>query len=412
MSFQQGLSGLNAASKALDAIGNNISNSSTVGFKAAQVQFADAFAASLSAGASSQVGIGTTVDKVKQAFTQGNIESTNNPLDVAINGQGFFRMSHEGAISYTRNGQFLIDKSNYLVNGQGYRLTGYAVATDGTIIDSEPVELLINKSDLPPIATTEATLGFNVDATEDVIGGAIDITDPATYNAATSMTVYDTLGYAHTVTFYFNKAAANDWDIAVGLDGTDITATVVAPGTNLVFGDDGLIDTSIVGNGTVGFTTTTVAAATGAQELTISVDMTDATQYGSAFGVSTLTQDGYASGRLTGVNIGSDGIMQGRYSNGLSRTLGQIVLYTFANPEGLEAGGSNQWIQTSASGEALRGTPGDGSRGVLQASAVEQSNVDLTAELVSMITSQRAYQANAQSIKTQDQVMQTLVNLR
>lgn len=400
MSFQQGLSGLNAAAKGLDAVSNNVSNAATVGFKSASAQFADVFAASIAGGGSGQIGIGVNLSQVKQAFTQGNISVTNNPLDVAINGGGFFRMSDNGAITYTRNGQFLVNKDGYVVNSAGSHLTGYVANAAGIIVPSSPTDILISNADLVPNATTTGAIGLNLDSRETT-PPAFVYTDPTTYNSSTAMTVYDSLGNSHVMTLYFRKTAANAWDVYTGLDGN-------APGaaSAMTFTSAGAVNTG----GTLG--PLAFAVTTGANALSITLDLTTATQFGSTFGVNSLTQDGYTSGRLSGLSIADNGVIQGRYSNGQSRDLGQIVLANFANPNGLQSLGGNQWSETAASGQPLVGEPNSGSLGALQSAAVEEANIDLTAELVNMITAQRNYQANAQSIKTQDAVMQTLVNLR
>lgn len=402
MSFQQGLSGLNGAAKALDAIGNNVSNASTSGFKSSSAQFADVFASSLTGGGGTQVGIGTTINAVKQSFTQGNISVTNNPLDVAINGGGFFRMSDNGAISYTRNGQFLIDKDGYVVNSAAQRLTGYAATATGVIVPSTPSEIRVDTSDLTPQATSLSEVGLNLDSRQGVPATAFAVTDPTSYNASTSMSVYDTLGNSHVMGIYFVKTAtANQWSLYTNLDGGAPTAA-----TTVTFTAAGQLS---------GFTPVaqSFAVTTGATSpMTYNLDLTGSTQFGSSFGVNRIAQDGYTSGRLSGVAISPDGIMQGRYSNGQSRNLSQIVLVNFNNPNGLQPLGGNQWAESSASGQPIIGAPASGTLGVLQSAAIEESNVDLTAELVSMITAQRNYQANAQTIKTQDQVLSTLTQLR
>jgi flagellar hook protein FlgE len=401
MSFQQGLSGLNAAAKGLDAVSNNVSNAATVGFKGASAQFADVFAASIAGGGSGQVGIGVNLSQVKQSFTQGNISVTNNPLDVAINGGGFFRMSDNGAISFARNGQFLVDKDGYVVNSAGAHLTGYVANAAGVIVPSSPTDLMISSSDLVPNATTDGTLGLNLDSRDTVPAAAFLYTDPTTYNSSTAMTVYDSLGNSHVMSLYFRKTAANAWNVYAGMDGA-------APGAAnaMTFTTAGAVNTG----GTIG--PLAFAVTTGANALSITLDLTAATQFGSTFGVNSMSQDGYTSGRLSGLSISSEGVVQGRYSNGQSRNLGQIVLANFANPNGLQSLGGNQWSETADSGQPLIGAPNSGSLGSLQSAAVEESNIDLTGELVNMITAQRNYQANAQSIKTQDAIMQTLVNLR
>lgn len=422
MSFQQGLSGLNGAQGALDAISNNVANSATVGFKQSKTQFADVYAASLQSSGGNQIGIGVAIDAVAQQFTQGNITVTNNPLDVAINGQGFFRMSDSGTITYTRNGQFLIDKEGYVINGDGLRLTGYLADANGTVIPSSPAEIVIDTSDINPRATTTAAGGVNLDSRESVPANAANwtaaflasgnIPTPDMYNASTSVTVYDTLGNQHILTMYFVKlASAGNWDVYTQLDSPSAANPVTrapsgAGGPVLNFDSNGLLTTGMPL--ALSFPLTTGAVT----PLAFDLDYTGSTQFGANFGVNRLFQDGYTSGRLSGLAVGNDGVIKGRYSNGQARDMAQIVLVNFANPNGLVSLGGNQWAETSESGAPLVGAPDSGSLGSLQSAAVEDSNVDLTQELVNMITQQRNYQANAQSIRTQDQILQTLVNLR
>lgn len=407
MSFQQGLSGLNAASKSLDVIGNNISNSGTVGFKQSQAQFSDVFANTLSGSGGTQVGIGSKLSTVAQLFSQGNISVTNNPLDIAVNGQGFFRMSDGGAISYSRNGQLQIDKSGHIVNGSGLRLTGYLANSAGVLNTAAPTDLLIPSSDLTPNATAKVDATLNVDSRAGTLSAAaFDLNDPTTYNSSTSVAVFDSLGNAHTLSTFFLKTAANTWDVFASNDGVQVGAAAVG---TLTFRSDGAIDTVAT---TLPFAISTAVTTGAVTPLVMNLDFTGTTQFGSSFGVNSLTQDGFTSGRLAGFSIGGDGVILGRYTNGQSATLGQVVLANFNNPQGLQPLGDNGWAETSTSGAPLVGAPSSGSLGALQSAAVEDSNVDLTAELVNMITAQRVYQANAQSIKTQDAVLQTLVNLR
>lgn len=407
MSFQQGLSGLNSASKSLDVIGNNISNASTIGYKQSQAQFSDVFANSLSGSGGAQVGIGSKLATVAQLFSQGNISVTNNPLDIAVNGQGFFRMSDSGAISYSRNGQFQIDKSGYIVNGNGQRLTGYLANSSGALSTAAPTDLLIPSSDLTPAATSAVNAVVNVDSrAAPKIAADFSLSDPATYNNSTSAAIYDSLGNAHTLSMFFVKTAANTWQVFAANDGVQIGAGSVG---TLTFRSDGAIDTAAT---TLPFNVSVPVTTGATTPVVTTLDFTGTTQFGSGFGVNTLSQDGYTSGRLSGFSVGGDGLIQGRYTNGKSATLGQVVLANFNNPQGLQPLGDNGWAETSTSGAPLVGAPNTGSLGALQSAAVEDSNVDLTAELVNMITAQRVYQANAQSIKTQDAVLQTLVNLR
>lgn len=404
MSFQQGLSGLNAASKSLEVIGNNVSNANTVGFKQARAEFSDVFASSLYGGGSPQIGIGTKLATVAQQFTQGNITATNNTLDVAINGAGFFRLSDNGAVTYSRNGQFQMDKDGYIITGDGKRLMGNSATN---MNGSTPVEIKIDTSDLKPVATTDVTGQINLNSGSPIINQTttpFSATDPNSYTNSTAITVYDDLGNSHTIQNYFVKTAANTWNVYTTADGNDITPTTVPV---MAFTNTGAYDAANSTVGSVSFTPTT-----GSSAVTIALDYTDSTQYGSTFSVNKLSQDGYSSGRIASFTVGDDGTILGRYTNGQSEELGRVVLANFVNPNGLMSMGGNQWMATFESGNELIGTPGTSTLGMLQSSAVEDSNVDLTAELVSMITAQRVYQANAQTIKTQDQVMQTLVNLR
>ncbi|MBW7903633.1 MAG: flagellar hook protein FlgE [Rhodocyclaceae bacterium] len=447
MSFQQGLSGLNSSSRALDVIGNNIANSSTIGFKASESHFADMYAASMTGGSALQIGIGTMLATVAQQFTQGNITTTNNPLDIAITGNGFFRMSDRGAISYTRNGQFHLDKDGYFINDGGLRLTGYPASQDGTIRVQTPTDLQITPDllKLAPVATGASIGGdyagvrmsVNVDSrveakTWTAPTGAIPNIDPNMYNHSTALTIYDSLGNPHTMSFYFVKTAnTGEWEIYGNVDGTLSDGAGDVPSLDtpitVTFDSNGALasvnGTAVAPNGTVPEVAMSVDLANVATNLgrvdwgattplEFNFSLAGTTQYGAAYSEDRKTQDGYNSGVLAGLSVGGDGIIQGRYSNGQSRNIGQLVLCNFQNPNGLQNIGGNQWIETSASGQPVTGAPGSGLLGSVQSNAVEESNVDLTSELVRMITQQRNYQANAQTIKTQDQVMQTLVNLR
>ncbi|RJF98673.1 flagellar hook protein FlgE [Noviherbaspirillum saxi] len=410
MSFQQGLSGLNAASKNLETIGNNVANANTVGFKGSQAQFADVFASAITGGGGNQIGIGTKLANVSQQFTQGNVTASNNPLDIAINGDGFFRVTTNGAVSYSRNGQFQLDKNGYIVNANGARLSGYMANSAGQLSTGNAVDLRIDTAILPPNMTTEVNGTFNLDSGKTAIAAAVafDPDDATTYHNATSVTVYDSQGDSHIVNAYFRKTASNNWEVYTADDAATPAAAPALLST-LVFNPDGTLDAATLGAMPLALT---VTPDNGASPITIDVNFTGTTQYGAAFDVRTMDQDGYSSGALSGFNVGSDGVIIGRYTNGKSATLAQVVLASFTNPNGLQPMGNNMWAETSTSGVARVAAPGSGNKGVLQASAVEDSNVDLTAELVNMITAQRVYQANAQTIKTQDQVLQTLVNLR
>ena len=426
MGFQTGLSGLNASSKNLDVIGHNVANSGTVGFKASQAQFADVFAASLSGGGASQVGIGSKLSNVAQQFTQGNITVTNNPLDMAINGGGFFQLSQDGAPTYTRNGQFQLDKDNFIVASGGQRLQGFQVDAENNVTGASG-DLKISTATISPQPTgvdgslalgTGAKIGLNLDSRSPVPATAVfSSNDTTSYNSTTSFQVYDSLGNAHTLSLYFGSAGGGVWNVNARVDGEPTTVPVISPGTQLAFDTSGKLTTAMPLSIDIDLTATGLAQVppvinNAAQNLEFNLDFTGSTQFGSAFGVNTLTQDGYAPGELAGFGIGIDGTLQGRYTNGQTKTLGQVALANFANPQGLQQLGDNQWSESPSSGSALVGTPGTSGLGLLQSSATEDSNVDLTAELVNMIVAQRAYQANAQTIKTQDAIQQTLINLR
>lgn len=406
MSFQQGLSGLNAAAKNLDVVGNNVANSSTVGFKQSQAQFADVYANSLTGAGGSSVGIGVKLAQVAQQFTQGNVTSTNNPLDLAINGGGFFRMENSGEVTYQRNGQFQLDRAGFIVNPTGARLTGFAAGPGGTLLAGAPTPLSIDTADLAPQITSTLDAVLNLDSGSAVPATApFDLTNPATFNSSTAVAVYDSLGNEQTLqTFYVKTANPGEWQVYAASDGTQVGAGAIA---TLNFNTNGALTTAMPLAAVA-----IPATASGATGPSVVIDFSGTSQFGSPFSVNALTQNGYASGRLSGFNIDADGMILGRYSNGESALLGQVVLANFANPNGLQQLGNNMWAETSASGNPLVGVPSTGSLGVLQSSAVEDSNVDLTAELVNLITAQRVYQANAQTIKAQDAVLQTLVNLR
>ena len=409
MSFQQGLSGLSSASKTLEAIGNNVANANTVGFKQSQAIFTDVYAASLTGSGNSQIGIGTRMAEVAQQFSQGNVTASNNPLDIAINGGGFFRMSNNGAVSYARNGQFQLDKSGYIVNSEGAHLTGYVADSRGILSTGAPADINIRTADLPPEFTQTVDAQLNLDSRQDVpVTTPFSIDDPTSYNNATSVSVYDSLGNAHVLQTFYLKTAPGSWDVYAAADEVLINGGAAIGQLN--FGTDGELTAASQAALPIN---AAIPVTTGATPvLTVGLDFTNTTQFGSSFSVNKLDQDGYTSGRLSGFGVAGDGTVMGRYTNGKSAVLGQVVLASFANPNGLQPLGGNLWSETAESGSPMVGAPTSGNLGALQSNAVEDSNVDLTAELVNMITAQRNYQANAQTIKTQDQVMQTLVNLR
>jgi flagellar hook protein FlgE len=383
MAFQQGLSGLASSSKALDVAGNNIANSSTVGFKSSSTHFADVYGASLQGGGGSQIGIGATLGAVVQQYTQGNITATNSPLDIAINGTGFFGMSQNGSTSYTRNGQFRLDKEGFIVNDQNRKLLGVMADATGTIPQTPPSDQL--KVDFvtgTPAPTTDASITANLDSRQAAPALAFTTANPDTYNSTTAMTVYDSLGNPHTLSYYFVKSStANQWSVYNGLDGAALTAA--SPSSTLTFSTSGKLTSAAS-------LAKTFAVTTGAvSPLAFDINVADMTQFGAPFAVNDLSQNGFAPGNLAGVSVSKDGIVQARYDNGQVRDIGQVALFNFRNPNGLTSIGNNQWTETGDSGQPTPGNPNTGIFGVLQASSVEESNVE-----------------------TQDQILQTLVNIR
>ncbi|MDB5777100.1 MAG: flagellar hook protein FlgE [Herbaspirillum sp.] len=416
MGFQQGLSGLNAADKALSVTGNNIANASTVGFKDAQAQFADAYANSMNRSGNSPVGIGVSVANVSQSFTQGNITSTGNPLDIAINGDGFFRMASsltDNTPMYARNGQFQLDQNGYIINPSenGAFLTGLPAG----VVGGDPVPIKIDTSALPATATSTATDVLNLDSRGAVIATAFDATNATTYQNTTGMTVYDSLGNTHNVQTYYVKSAVSatpttTWDVYATVDGVPsppLAGGVQSPIGSLVFDANGQ---SVAATAAAQTFPVTIPAGSGTSAFTVPINYSGTIQSGSTFAELSRTQNGKAPGTLTGFNIGSDGSIVGSYSNGDTKNLGVVQLASFANPNGLQPIGNNLYLAGPSSGQAIMGSPTSGGLGSLNARSVESSNVDLTAELVNLIVAQRVYQANAQSIKAEDTVLQTAVN--
>ncbi|MFO1320000.1 MAG: flagellar hook protein FlgE [Burkholderiales bacterium] len=417
MGFQTGLSGLSTSSRNLDVIGNNVANASVAGFKGSVAQFSDVYASAVG-GSKTQIGIGSKMQSVAQMFNQGNITPTSNSLDFAIAGRGFFRMSDNGEIVYSRNGQFRMDREGFLVNSDGLKVTGYGIDSSGNIVNASPTPLQFDTADIAPKATTTFEIGVNLnsDVAKEKMP-TVTTFDPDnvnSFNFTTSGTVYDTLGNSHVQTFYFVRTAtAGTWDVYGRMDNGALANTDLGGGAGLpvqlVFDQNGALDATA---SPMPLSVSNVLSTGAVTPLAYTVDFTGSTQYGSSEGVTSLSQDGYSSGRLTGFNVSPDGLIVGRYTNGQSRNLGQVVLADFVNSQGLGSLGNNLWQETVDSGLPLVGAPNSGTVGTLQSGALEESNVELTQELVAMIVAQRVYQANAQTIKTQDSVLQTIVNLR
>ncbi|MEK9953325.1 MAG: flagellar hook protein FlgE [Curvibacter sp.] len=406
MGFQQGLSGLNATSRNLDVIGHNIANANTTGMKASRAEYGELIASSLGASGGGTRGIGVEVTTVSQQFTQGNISVTNNDLDVAINGAGFLQLRQpDGSFAYTRAGELKLDRFGYIVTNTGAQVLGYQ-----TDLAGNRLSFALNPLQLPTAApigasqTTSITAEFNLDAEAAVWNSTVPPTPLTTYG--TSLSGYDSQGVAIPVSLYMRKIGNDQWEVYT--DPTSAATATASTVATLNFGVNGQLASTVPATITVPMTSPNPAIGT----FNVTLNVPNATQFGSRFAVSDLTQDGYPPGELVGLKIEESGVIMARYSNGETQAAGQFALANFRNIQGLAPQGNGVWIETLESGQPILGAPGEGKFGTLRAGALEDSNVDLTAELVNMMTAQRAYQANAQTIKTQDQVLQTLVNLR
>lgn len=459
MSFNVALSGVSASQRDLDVTANNIANVNTVGFKESRAEFGDVYAASLLSGGRTKVGDGVLTQDVAQQFSQGSLSFTNTALDLAITGTGFFATVpgiDSRDFSFTRAGQFKLDSDNFVVNSNGDNLLGFPVNPDGTsssVALSTTTPVRVPDSSGSPQQTQEVDIRMNLPANETGLDPAdFDPTDPSTYNAATSVTVYDSLGDSHVMTYYYLKdpAADNEWYVVTAVDdqlvdvtnadGTDAdpaTATNVL-GTNtgngvtagkLVFtagGDfsavqgadgaaplDGKLGTeqlggAILANGS----DTTQQIAIDFNLDTTGANPTEPTQFASAFEVTSLEQDGLPVGRLTGIDIGPDGLVRATFSNGTSEPIVRIALVRFANEQGLTQQSSTQWKESLLSGEALAGEATTGTFGEINSSALEQANVNLTSELVDLIIAQRNFQANSRALEVNNQLNQTILQIR
>ena len=408
MPFRIALSGLNAASADLNVTANNIANTSTNGFKGSRTEFADLFAVSLQGVSSNSSGNGVRVAAVAQQFSQGNIEFTDSNLDLAVSGQGMFILSDNGALAYTRAGAYQMNRDGYVVNSQGQRLQVYPPIAGGGFNTGGLGDLRLLTTDSAPQATAnvEYVLNLPASATPPPIA-AFDPNDPNSFNQATSLTLFDSLGATHTGTMYFTKTVnPNEWTARMYIDGQP-----VGPGgtpTTLQYTSSGLLQSPAGGQLPFpAFPTTT-----GSAPLQVTVDIAQSTQFGGNFAVNSVTQDGYTTGRLIGIDISDTGVVNARFTNGNSQPLGQIAIANFANPQGLQQLGNTQWAETFSSGQALRGQAGNSGFGLVQSGALEGANVDVTEQLVQMITAQRNFQANAQMISTADSITQTIINLR
>jgi flagellar hook protein FlgE len=391
---------LNAASSDLNVTANNIANANTVGFKGSRAEFADVFAVG-----AQEIGNGVRLSSVTQEFAQGGVNFTDRALDLALSGEGFFTVSDNGVISYTRVGSFGVDRDGYVVNNQNQRLQIFPPANNGTFNTGTLQDLQLATADSAPQATSIAEFGINLPANATPPTVAVfDPNNAASFNHSTAVTIYDSLGASHDVTAYFVKTAtANQWESRFYIDGT-----AVGGANTMTYSNVGVLTAPATGT----FALAAYAPPNGAAPINLTADFVQSTQYGASFGVNSLSQNGFTAGRLSNIDVDTNGVIFARFTNGRSEPLGQVALSNFANTQGLRQLGDTSWGETFTSGDAIRGSAGTGSFGLIQSGALESSNIDLTQQLVNMITAQRNFQANAQMISTADQVTQTIINIR
>lgn len=412
MSFEVAVTGMNAATSDLEVISNNIANANTNGFKRSRAEFADVYAASDLGVAKNSTGEGVRVTNVRQQFTQGEVNFTENNLDLAISGGGFFRLTDSsGGIVFSRAGTFGIDREGFLINASEQRLTGYESDEAGKILPTLG-QMKIDTADLSPRSSENISLGMNVNASSPEIPAAttFDPANPSSYNFSTSATVFDSQGSSHVVDMYFRKdnGVPNSWKSFMYVNGSEISQ---AGGETVTFKADGTLDL-VNGSAHPVVTSSQFNPTPTVSPMELDIDFSQLTQFDSPSGVNQVTVDGYSSGRLASLEIDSTGVIYGRYNNGQSYAMGQVALANFSNIEALRPVGNTSWAETFGSGQPAIGSPGAASLGNIQSSALEQSNVDITEELVDMISAQRNFQANAQVISVADTLTQTIINIR
>jgi flagellar hook protein FlgE len=411
-SFSIALSGLTASSSDLDITANNIANADTVGFKGSRAEFADVYASGAVNLNTSVTGEGVRLASTSQQFTQGNISTSSSNLDLAISGDGFFTLKDANGVVYSRNGQFAEDSSGNVVSSTGQALQVYPPLVNGGFNTGALSDLNLQTAQSAPQSTTTGTVILNLPAGATVpTVPAFNPANSLTYNQSTSTTVYDSLGQSYPATMYFVQTAApNVVDVYMTVNGTPVNATVANPNgvpQPLTFSNTGAVTAPVGGAVTFGGFT----PPDGAQPMNMSFNFGQTTQYGGGFGVTSITQNGYATGQLSTVAIDSSGIVSAVYTNGRSTQLGQLAMANFPNPQGLKQLGDTNWSETFTSGNVVQGTASSAGFGSIQSGALESSNVDLTTELVNMITAQRSFDSNAQVITTANQESQTVIQI-
>lgn len=443
MSFNVGLSGLYAANKSLDVTGNNIANVATTGFKSSRAEFADQYAQSIrGTSGGTNTGSGVYTAAVSQQFTQGTLNTgTGRSLDLAINGNGFFMLSNNGEKLYTRAGAFHTDADGYIINEAGNNLQGYSVDGQGNVSTGVLSNLRVDSSNLAPKSTSLISVASNLNSSSTVpTVSTFSPSDTASYTTTYSTPLYDSQGNQHTLDQYFSKTGTNTWTMYSLVDGRSISdpTSTTADATAVTFDSSGGLITSGTGSPdttnspnvaigtdgvftinnwvpaaktTVGSNTTWASNGAAANAGGVKLNMLATTQTNAVSGAISKTQDGYATGQITAMNIDATGNMFATYTNGQSKVIGQVSLTNFANVQGLSPAGGTNWRESSASGIPVTGAPQSGTLGALTGQALEESNVDLTGELVNLIKAQSNYQANAKTISTQSTIMQTTIQM-
>ena len=424
-SMYVGMSGMRANEGAIGVIGDNIANVNTIGFKGSRAVFADVLSQTVLGSAGlTQAGQGVALAGIQRMVSQGALLGTGNSADMAVAGDGYFMVADPGSQQrfYTRNGQFSVDSQGYLQTVNGLRLLGYPADASGNIA-ARLGELQIDEVHSPPVPTTSVDLTMNLNANDDVIASGFDPTNlTGSSNFTTSVTVYDSLGNAHEVELYFTHTAPGEWSWNAlvndsELDGGDpaaTTQTVMSSGT-LSFNDDGVLDLESPSISPVTFdgaASQEVVFDFGNAISTDSGDGGGTTQFASQSAVSDIDSNGYAAGELSAFEVGDDGIITGRFTNGQLLSLGQLALANFSAPDKLEALGGNLFAESQLSGQPAVGAPGSGGRGTIYGGTLEQSTVDLTQEFTQLILAQRGFQASSRTVTTADEMLAEVVNLK
>jgi flagellar hook protein FlgE len=424
MSFYTSLSGLQASQTEMSTISHNLANVSTNGFKKSRTEFADIISSSLSLSPTKMVGSGTVVQANRQQFGQGNLIQSSNSLDLAISGDGFFAVKTDmdtSKVNFTRNGGFQVDNDRYVVDSSGGHLQVYPVDGSGAVVATgldSAESLRLPQTSGTAVPTTAASLTLQLNANTAIPTTAtFDRFDPTSYNQSVQNTVYDSNGNALTMTTYMvretvpnvGNGQTSNWGAYSFIGDKALTS---GSGANdkiaLTFDSSGALTAPTA---PTTFDPVTLATSSSEQQLSLTIGA-GTTQLAQPFSVVDKTQDGKAVGQLTGVTIGSDGLVKASFSNGEIKALGQVMLANFSSPEGLRQEGNSYWSTTGLSGEPTLGTANSNGFGKLMTSTIERSNVDITEELVGLIAAQRNFQANAKALDTASQISQTIFNIR